>query len=161
MKTKLVVTCLSVVVFAAGCKPAAEKSAAEISVQTAADNVETKTKDAAQANKNLTQAKKDYAYAQKAEFVAEKQTQLAEIDRDLLVLSNKVETANDATKADAKPRLQILRDQSARLNKQLDEANSATESTWESVKSGSSKAYDDLKDGIVNARQWASDKLAP
>lgn len=37
----------------------------------------------------------------------------------------------------------------------------ATESTWDNVKSGSSKAYDDLKDGFQHARQWVSDKIAP
>jgi hypothetical protein len=161
MKTTLIITFLSVAAFAVGCKQSAEKSSSEMSVQTAAEKVETKTKDAAQATKELTQAKKDYAYAQKAEFVVEKQTQLAEIDRDLAVLSNKVEVATDATKADAKPKLQMLRDQSAKLNKQLDEAKDATESTWDSVKAGSSKAYDELKDGIVSARQWASEKIAP
>ncbi len=43
----------------------------------------------------------------------------------------------------------------------LIEAKDATESTWDHVKSGSSKAYDDLKDGFQNARQWVSEKIAP
>jgi hypothetical protein len=161
MKNKLVITLLSVAALTVGCKESTQTSSTDMSVQAASDNVAAKTKDAAQATKDLTQAKKEYAYAQKAEFVTEKQTQLAEIDRDLLVLSNKVETAAATTKADAQPKLQALRDQSAKLNKQLDEAKGATESTWDSVKAGSSKAYDELKDGIVSARQWVSEKIAP
>jgi hypothetical protein len=54
-----------------------------------------------------------------------------------------------------------LRDQSAKLGKELDDAKGATESTWDSVKSGSSKSYDDLKAGFQTARQWVSDKIAP
>ena len=161
MKKQLVITFLSVAAFAVGCKPAADKSPAEMNVQAAAEKVETKTKDAAQATKELTQAKKEYAYAQKSEFVTEKQTQLAELNRELNVLSNKVEAASDTSKAEAKPKLEALRDQSAKLNTQLDEAKSATESTWDNVKSGSNKAYEDLKDGFQNARHWVSEKIAP
>jgi hypothetical protein len=47
------------------------------------------------------------------------------------------------------------------MNKQLDEAENATESTWDSVKAGSEKAYDGLKNDFQQARQWASDKIAP
>lgn len=161
MKKQLVITFLSVAAFAVGCKPAPQNSSAEMSVEAATDKVELKTKEAARANDELTQAKKEYAFAQKAEFVTEKQTQLAGINRDLDALSARVETASDASKAEARPRLQALRDQSAKLHTQLDEAKSATESTWDSVKTGSSKAYEDLKNGFQQARQWASEKLAP
>lgn len=161
MKKYSVITLLAVAALAVGCKPAAESSSTEVSLQAAADTVEAKTKDAARATKELTKAKKDYAYAQRSEFVTDKQMQLAEINRDLDALSAKVEASSAASKADAQPKLQALRDQSARLNKQLDEAKGATESTWDSVKSGSSKAYEDLKDGFQDVRQWVSDKIAP
>ena len=161
MKKQLVITFLSVAAFAVGCKPAAEKSQTDMSVQTAADNVETKTRENVRARDELAVAKKEYAYAQKAEFVTEKQTQLAEINRELDALTVKVEASNDATKTNAQPKLQALRDQSAKVSKQLEEAKGATESTWDSVKSGSSKAYDDLKEGFQHARQWGSAKIAP
>jgi hypothetical protein len=54
-----------------------------------------------------------------------------------------------------------LRDEAAGLNKQLDQAKNATESTWDSVKAGTKKAYNGLKDDFQQARQWASDKIAP
>ena len=43
--------------------------------------------------------------------------------QELLALSNKVETSSESVKTDAKPKLQALRDQSAKLNAQLGEAN--------------------------------------
>ena len=64
-------------------------------------------------------------------------------------------------KAEAKPKLQALREQTAKLNKQLDEAKNATESTWNDVKAGVKKGWGELKDGFQQARQWVSEKIAP
>jgi hypothetical protein len=49
----------------------------------------------------------------------------------------------------------------AQLNTQLEDAANATESTWDTVKNGFKKAYESTKDGIQQARQWVSDKIAP
>jgi chromosome segregation ATPase len=148
MKNKtLAITFLSIAAFAVGC----EKQ------QTASQQIEkvqTETKQAAQ-------DMKDYTFAQKAEFVAAMQVQLDALNKDLDELSAKIDSSSDAVKAEAKPKLQALRDQAAQLNKQLDEARNATESTWDSVKSGFQKAYDATKDGLNQARQWVSDKIAP
>jgi hypothetical protein len=54
-----------------------------------------------------------------------------------------------------------LRDQVAQLNQQLADASNATESTWDSVKTGSQKSYDALAKSFAEARQWVSDKIAP
>lgn len=118
--------------------------------------------DKAQAEtKRAAQDMKDYTYAQKDAFVATMQAQLAALNRDLDQLSAKVEKSSDAAKAEAKPKLQALRDQADKLNQQLDKAKNATESTWDDVKAGSKKAYNELADGFQQARQWVSDKVAP
>ena len=107
------------------------------------------------------QEMKDYTFAQRAEFTAAMQNQRAEIDRDLEALEAKIEKSSDAAKAAAKPRLQALRDQSAKLGTHLDGLKDATESTWDNVKAGSKKAYAEMKDGFTQARQWMSEKIAP
>lgn len=118
--------------------------------------------DKAQAEtKQAAQDMKEYTYAQKSAFVETMQVQLTALERDLDQLTAKVEASSDSVKAEAKPKLQALRDQTAQLNKQLDEVKNATESTWDSVKSGFRKAYDSSKDGFNQARQWVSDKIAP
>ena len=148
MKNKtLVLTVLSAAVFAAGCNK--EQTTSE-----QLDKAQAETKKAAQ-------DMKDYTYAQKSAFVATMEGQLAALNRDLDQLSAKIETSSDAVKAEAKPKLQALRDQTAQLNKQLDEVKNATESTWDSVKGGFNKAYESSKDGFNQARQWVSDKVAP
>ena len=153
---KLLIALLSVAVVAVGCKPSAEKTAAENRDATAQqfDKVKTETKEAAQ-------AMKDYAFAQKTEFVATMEKQLAELNRDLDQLAEKIEKSSEAAKAEARPKLQALRDQAAKLNKKLDEARNATESTWDDVKTGFTKGYAEVKDGFNQARQWVSDKIAP
>jgi ElaB/YqjD/DUF883 family membrane-anchored ribosome-binding protein len=148
MKNKtLVITLLSIAAFAVGCKK-------EQTTSQQIENVKTETKQAAQ-------DMKDFTFAQKAEFVKTMQGQLDALNKDLDELSAKIDSSSDAVKAEAKPKLQALRDQAAQLNKQLDEARNATESTWDSVKTGFQKAYDATKDGFNQARQWVSDKIAP
>ena len=148
MKNKtLAITIISIAAFAVGCNK-------EQTTSQQLENVKTETKEAAQ-------DMKDYTFAQKAEFVKQMQIQLDNLNKDLDQLAAKIESSSDAVKAEAKPKLQALRDQAAQLNKQLDDARNATESTWDSVKAGFQKAYGATKDGFNQARQWVSDKIAP
>ena len=148
MKNKtLVITFLSIAAFAVGCNK-------EQTTSQQLENVKTETKQAAQ-------DMKDYTFAQKDEFVKQMQIQLDALNKDLDQLAAKIDSSSDAVKAEAKPKLQALRDQATQLNKQLDEARNATESTWDSVKGGFQKAYEATKDGFNQARQWVSDKIAP
>jgi PBP1b-binding outer membrane lipoprotein LpoB len=148
MKFKMLgITLLSAAVFAVGCNQ-------EPTTSQQIDKAQTETATAAR-------DMKDYTFAQKTEFVAKMQSQLDSINKDLDQLSAKIETSSDTIKADAKPRLQVLRDQSAGLAKQLDNARNATESTWDSVKATAQKAFDSTKDGFQQARQWLSEKIQP
>jgi uncharacterized coiled-coil DUF342 family protein len=150
MKYKLsAITFLALAAFAVGCKPAQDTSTAQ-----QLDKVKTETKADAQ-------AMKDYTFAQKADFVADMQVQVNALNKELDALSAKIDKASDTVKADAKPKLQALRDEADKMNKQLDEAKNSTESTWDSVKAGSRKTWEAMKDDFSKARQWASDKIAP
>lgn len=148
MKQKaLVVTLLSMAALMLGCNQ-------EPTTSEQIDKAKTET---AAAQQDL----KDYTYAQKTEFVTKMQAQLDALNKDLDQLSAKIERSSDAVKAEAKPKLQALRDQSAESAEQLDKVRNATESTWDSVKATSQKAFDSAKDGFQQARQWVSDKIAP
>jgi chromosome segregation ATPase len=148
MKNKTwVITLLSIAAFAVGC----DKQ------QTTSQQIETVKTETKQAAQDM----KDYTFAQKAEFVAAMQVQLDALNKDLDELSAKIDSSTDTVKAEAKPKLQALRDQAAQLGKQLDDAKGATESTWDSVKAGCQKGYQATKDGFNQARQWVSDKIAP
>ena len=146
-KIILPITFLAVATFALGCNK--DKSTAQ-----QIDAVQAETKQAAQ-------DMKDYTYAEKADFVKAMQTQLTTLNSDLAALATKIDSSSDAIKAEAKPKLQALRDQAAKLNDQLTAAQNATASTWDDVKAGSKKAYASLQQSFTEARQWASDKIAP
>ena len=123
MKNKILfITFLSIAAFAVGCDKQ-QTTSQQI------DQVQTETKQDAQ-------DMKDYTFAQKDEFVKAMQTQLTALNQDLDKLSAKIDSSSDAIKAEAKPKLQALRDQAAKLNQQLADAQNATESTWDSVKAG-------------------------
>ena len=103
MKNKtLVITFLSIAAFAVGCNK-------EQTTSQQMDKVQTETKQAAQ-------DMKDYTFAQKDEFVKAMQGQLDALNKDLDQLSAKIDSSSDAVKAEAKPKLQALRDQAAQLN---------------------------------------------
>ena len=148
MKNKsLLITFLAVATFAVGCDR--EKTAAQ-----QIETIKSETKDAAQ-------DMKEYTYAQKADFVTYMQGQLNTLDADLDKLETKIAKSSDAVKADAKPKLQALREQAANMKQQLIDSQNATESTWDSVKTASRKTWDSLAKSFTEARQWASDKIAP
>jgi chromosome segregation ATPase len=147
MNKTWLITFLSAAAFAVGCEK-------EQTTSQQMENVKTETKQAAQ-------DMKDYTFAQKAEFVKAMQAQLTALNEDLDKLSAKIDGSSDAVKAEAKPKLQVLRDQAAKLNQQLVDAQNATESTWDDVKAGSQKVFDSLKDSFNQTRQWVSDKIAP
>jgi peptidoglycan hydrolase CwlO-like protein len=143
--TILVITFLIVAALAVGCKSKDEKSPVGLKQsQTAAP-----------------QAMPDYTYAQKAEFVDKMKKELVQIQEELDQLSAKVDRSSGAAKADAKTQLDAVRDKLTQAKKQLDQAESATESTWDDVKGGFKKIYGELKDSFEKTRQWLSDKIEP
>jgi hypothetical protein len=89
------------------------------------------------------------------------QGQLAEMRRDLEHISATIENSSAAIKTEACSKHQALREQTAKLHKQLDAAINATESTWDDVKAGSQTAYNELKTCLHQTRQWVSEKIAP
>ncbi len=143
----LLITFLAVATFAVACDK--EKTATQ-----QIETVKAETKAAAQ-------DMKDYTYAQKAEFVTYMQAQLEALDADLDKLAAKIEKSSEAMKADAKPKLAALREQAANMKQQLADSQNATETTWDSVKTASKKTWDSLAKSFAEARQWASDKIAP
>ena len=107
------------------------------------------------------QAMADYTYARKAEFVAKMNKNLGVLQDDLNLLAAKVDDSGGAVKADAKAKLEVVREKWAKTKQQLDQAENATESTWNDVKSGFGESYAALKDSFDTTRQWLSQKIAP
>lgn len=141
------ITFLFVAGLAVGCRSTDGGSATkpEHRASVAAQKAATETKQAIRATQ-------DYAYAQKAEMVERMKKDLGEIRRELDRLSVKVSNARGAVRANAKAKLDAAREKWANMNKRLDSAESATESTWDDVKGGLNRSYDELKDFFEKTR---------
>ena len=107
------------------------------------------------------QALQDYAYAQKAEFIAQMKKDLAETEQELDRLSAKVDESTGAAKADAKLKLDAVREQCVQAKRKIDEAEAATETTWDEVKVSARRSYGEMKESFDETRQWVSDKIEP
>jgi len=143
--TSSIVAFLAAAVFLVGCEKRQPAPAPPIEVKTGA----------------APQDIQDYSFAQKAEFTARMEIELAAINKEIDLLAARLEQSSDAVKAEAKPKLEALRAQSASLRTQLDGVKDATGPTWDSVKAGTKRAYTELRDGFTQVRQWVSEKIAP
>ena len=153
-------THLAMVVLAAtivGCKQETDVP----SVDEAKRNTAAQLDRAKKETKEAIDATRDYAYAQRAEYAANIRTELAELNKQLDQLSAKVNSSSAAAKVEAQAKLQELREKVARLGEKLDGVPNTTESTWEEVKAGIKKGYDEVKDSFKQAQRWLSEKLAP
>ncbi len=158
MKTNiLAITFLAATVFAVGCKLANESKPLAEGMETASQQLEKATEE----TKEAASAINDYAYAQRMEFVDKMKAKLAGINRELDTLATKLENSSDDVKTEGKAKLQALRDKLAGLDKQLDGIKHVGESTWDKVKDGFNKSYDEVKGSLNQAREWLSEKIAP
>lgn len=111
------------------------------------------------------QSKQDYAYSERAALIENRHRELNKIKGELDRLSARVNKSTRAAEAkddaEAKAKIGALRDKWAATKRQLDEAKRASESTWEGLKSGLNKSYDELKESVDETRQWLSDKIEP
>ncbi|MFH0976854.1 MAG: hypothetical protein V1874_13805 [Spirochaetota bacterium] len=103
----------------------------------------------------------DFAYAQKDEFVKTMQTELNKVNMELKELEAKAKNVKKDSISESKKKIQALRDKVAQLNKQINKAKNATESTWDQVKADFNKAFVEIKDSIGEMRTWMSEKIAP
>ena len=156
-RSRLAISLFSVAIFTVplGCKEQTKEPAVgDNRPPVELDQVKKETREA-------VDAAKDYTYAQKAEYTAKIRAEIADLNKELDQLSTKIETTTEPARAEAKAKLQDVRDKVSRLSASLDGVQSATESTWDEVKAGVRKGYEEVKISFKQARQWLSEKIAP
>lgn len=103
----------------------------------------------------------DYVYERKTEFIEKMTDELDELQEELDHLASKVDESRGAAKADARLKLDAVREKWGLAKKRLQQAENATESTWDEVKHSFEKLNGELKDSFEKARQWLSDAIEP
>lgn len=104
-------------------------------------------------------AKADAITAAKASFIQAMKNDLASLKIDMDQLYTKIEKSGGATKVEAQIKLDILHEKWTALEKQLDEAQSSTESVWDEFSTGLRKSYSDLKTSIGKTHQWLNETV--
>jgi cytochrome c556 len=155
MNKKYIISALITTIITVGCSPS--KDTAETEKEAVTKLIE-KTQTAA---KDSAMDLKAYTYEQKNEFVDAMKKQVATLETNIQELSTMIEKSSEEVKAEAKPKLAALREQSLLLSKQIEKIDQSTPSTWENIKSQTQQAYGSLKDSFNQARQWVSDKIEP
>lgn len=102
-----------------------------------------------------------YGYAQKEDFVAAMRREVDRLDREMEALAAKTEQASEAVKAEARPKIAALRQQSAQLKEKIDAAVRANEPEWENFKQDLRDGYQASSRSLDETRRWLSDKIAP
>lgn len=143
-------------VFVAGCKPAPDTTEAQ-----SANAIDKQLADVKTSAADTADALSAYTYAQKKEFIATMEAQLVEMEDSLDELSDRISQSSLAIRAEAEPKLAALRVRKESLEKQLEVVRDAESSTWDVVKTSTGEAYNDLKSGFNDMRQWLSNKMAP
>jgi hypothetical protein len=154
----LVITILLATALAASCGMTDERTEVEPELSGAAEE---QLDDAKVATQEAARAMRGYAFAQRMDFANERRTEMAEIQKELERLLVKADGANDAMKADAKAKLDAARAKWSEAKRQLDLAESATESNWDDVQNGFNKSYGELQAAFDEARQRLSDEIEP
>lgn len=94
----------------------------------------------------------DYSYKEKDKFASKLKKELSEINAE-------IERAGRDMKAEAKPRIEKLKDKARNLDVEIEKVENATEETWNDIKAGSRKAFEEIKAGFRDAREWTAEKI--
>ncbi|MBN2041494.1 MAG: hypothetical protein JW864_15755 [Spirochaetes bacterium] len=103
----------------------------------------------------------DFAYSQKNEFIKTMQSELNRINLEVKELETNAKNLKEEALSESKQKIQALRDQTDKLNKQIVKAKNATESTWDGVKNDFNKSYSEFMESFGQVRTWMSEKIAP
>lgn len=139
-----------------GCKPSSENKDATSSKQI--------DQQIDQAKANVDQASDElgaYTHLQRQAFITKMEALSADLTRQLDELSENAAKLITANRAKAQPRIADLKAKRAVIDQQLAAIKKADAYTWEQTKAATAQAYEDLKAGITDMRQWLSESIAP
>ena len=101
----------------------------------------------------------DVSYSNRQDFIAKMKDEAKNLESQMERLQVKATNAADNASAEAKTKLETLKEKSKNLNVEIDKAQNSNESTWNDVKASSRKAMDDAKNSFQDAKDWLSDKI--
>jgi len=103
----------------------------------------------------------DFAYGQKDEFIKIQQAELNKMNKDIKEFEAKVGIIKKDERSEANGKIKGIKDNTAKLNRQISKVKNATESTWDGFKVDFNKDISEVKGSIEQMRTWLNTKIAP
>ena len=103
----------------------------------------------------------EYTFAQKVEFSDKMKKEVADLQVELDALTAKVNAAMDPVKTEGQAKVKAASEKLAMAKTTHGQIETSTEATWEAVRTSVKQANSDMKASFDQARQWASEKIAP
>jgi RNA processing factor Prp31 len=101
----------------------------------------------------------DYSFDQRSACVVQAVAELDSLDQEIRQLSDKLATASDSVKIDARHEIIMLSDQRAALNQRLADLQNATTDNWDEAKTEFKMADDYARTSWRQTWQWLIAKL--
>lgn len=101
----------------------------------------------------------EYSYKEKPKFVEKLKGELNDLNAQMKDLGTKMSDSTESAREKMRPKYEALKEKSKNLDVQLEKVQNATEDTWNDVKAGAQRAFDEVKDGFRDAKNWVADKL--
>ncbi len=103
--------------------------------------------------RDALQSAKDYTYEHKDEYVQKMQGVVDELNRKLVDLKARAESASAEARTRLQPQIDELRRQADALQTQLEKVKAASPEIWNDVKTGVRDAFEDLQKAFEKARE--------
>ncbi|MBX3744541.1 MAG: hypothetical protein KF833_04470 [Verrucomicrobiae bacterium] len=103
----------------------------------------------------------EFAYTRKQEFVEAMRIKVQALERRFAELAESAERAGANVREESQEILEDIDTRASALRGMLDNVESATEESWEAVRTGAVNAYDGLSERLDRARKWLSERIAP
>lgn len=109
-------------------------------------------------NADIT-AHSNYTYSQKNIFVDDKKNELAQIQKKVNLIADKLDNSDISEKSEANEKLNALLDELEMTIINIEELQNANESEWEAAKTSFRNADRKLKDSFKKTSEWLGKRL--
>lgn len=155
----LITTTLLICGITSGCDMFSGKSNAQKSL----DKLQAKLiKEEKQKDKKANKvAHSNYTYSQKDIFIDDKTNALVKIQKEVDMLTVRLDNSKIKTNAEANQKLDALLDELQQTKTDIEELQNADESKWEEAKTNFNNTNSNLKSSLAETSQWLNEKIEP
>jgi hypothetical protein len=151
MKHTWLLTPLVALAFLAACKPSSSSEIKQTAVQSPPKPAVAQTPLAADAA-----MARQYAFSEKAEFLTATRLEMVELNRGVEDAAARLARSDQKLQQDIAPKLTLLRDQAANLDRKLQDIASAGSENWVALRNDLTAGFASLRKGLALSKEWTT-----